>query len=102
MAQRFSEELGLPVLPYYGDNWIPGTPFAIDGDIVIAIAFNGEPPWPTQRQRHAHVPQNNFLLHPWPYIASANGNFALRRDSRDNVPEEWLEIFGNIDDRPGW
>ncbi|MCL2402232.1 MAG: hypothetical protein FWC90_06275 [Oscillospiraceae bacterium] len=107
LADRFSEVLGLSVLPDDIDRWDRHTgdrflhqhqiPFTI-ANIPIEIAFIGAPPLPTQPQRHTRVFGPSFLEMHHPEIRNASDRFVLVYNDWDyDVPTEWLDIFADLD-----
>jgi len=109
-ADRFSQELGIPVEPYDVNEWRTAErflyqhhlPFIIE-DTVIEIAFTGEPLLPTRPQRHVHVHEPSFLMVFGQEERSAEGQFVFVYDGiiRD-LPEEWIEVFRQVDDSVAW
>ena len=104
-AERFGEALNIPVLPYDGfaptDAFIEYQhvfPFTIE-DIIIEIAFIGNPPTPTRPQSR-HVWSGNPFRDPPKRIENANSQFALLYNEWGaNIPlAEWIDTFAALED----
>ena len=120
-VQRFSDALGLPVLHYDKKfTWgMPTIPYIIE-EIPIEIGFIGEPPSPrkpqmydqsqsftrntilqVQRHKHSQIQLLSGFIE-WDEVRSTTGQFALYHHWNYDIPEEWLVIFGNLDDTIKW
>jgi len=109
-AERLSQELGIPVVPYDVNEWRTVDrflhqhhfPFSIE-DHIIEIAFIGEPLLLTRPQRHMRIFEPSFLVMIADEERSVEGQFAFVYDGliRD-LPEEWIDAFKQIDDSIDW
>ena len=101
-AERFSEALGLPVVPYDGRSRMRGITFVAD-DKLISIEFWGQTPTPTRPLRHIPVPEPSYE-EEWMTAVSANRQFGLFYGGwgRNIVTEEWFDIFATMDDVIDW
>jgi len=99
-AEQFSEELGLPVLPRGTRGEATSTTFSIE-DISVDIVFRGQLPTPIYPRWHTHMlGLTDYDDGEWRSARSAHGRFSIRWHQRHDLPEEWLDIFVNLDDLP--
>ena len=104
MADRFGEAIGLEVTPFDG-RWMNGGrylaqhhfPFTA-GEYFFEISFAGTAPAPTRAVGQPSI-SSSLPFQIWCSVRTAGGQFHLHFE---DIPDEWLEIFQNLDDSIKW